>query len=217
MSQDGAKDILKARIVEFMTIWRPDNLYWIPVTHTKETRQAGIMSLGERLGFDDEAAFLELRKRSGCIQFRMWKKHLGTDVTTYEGKTFGVRWIAFGVHIAGPNGWSCCPDDYSRGKGLGKTNTFEFSEPEQCRTAYLPSRPITFPTKIADRLTKNHTYTEHIIAMPPVLISRTTIWHMTVRARSQVRWQQNWVILHRKRRKKGAQDYAVNELITIAR
>ena len=153
--------ILKSRIEEFMTIWSTDNLYWIPVTHTEETRLTGIMSLGERLGFEDEAAFLELRKRSGCSQFRSWKKHLGPDVITYEGKTFGVRWIAFGVHIAGPNGWLCCPDHYSRGKGLGKTKTLEFLEPEQCRMAYLPSRPITFPTKIADRLSNKHTSTEH--------------------------------------------------------
>ena len=73
-------------------LWRSDELIWLPSQYTKESNEAGIMTLATRLGLDEET-FSMLKKQSGCTKFGSWNKHFGVVITTYDAKYYGVNWI----------------------------------------------------------------------------------------------------------------------------
>ena len=107
--------------------------------------QAGVLTLSQRLGFPSDHMFSILRKKSGCMKISSWKKILGVDVTVYDSKLHGVKWIAFGIHI---QPWVLCPDHFARGTGLGAQQTANFQEPDWLNTALLSPTQIEFQSQL---------------------------------------------------------------------
>ena len=101
--------ILKHRLLKLRELWKTDELIWIPSRRTKETQNAGMLTLATRLGLEEQT-FALLKKQSGCTKFGSWNKLLGTAITTYEAQYYRIAWVALGTHVPGPNGWEKSPN-----------------------------------------------------------------------------------------------------------
>ena len=133
-------------------LWRSDELIWIPSQCTKETNNAGMMTLATRLGLEEQT-FAMLKKRSGCTKFGSWNKLLGTAVTTYDAKYHRITWVALGTHLPGPNGWEKSPN-YFYDRAMSCI-TAECSNPNLnwLDKAFIPPTPVKLPKNICGRCT----------------------------------------------------------------
>ena len=131
-------------------LWRSDELIWLPSQYTKESNEAGIMTLATRLGLDEET-FSMLKKQSGCTKFGSWNKHFGVVITTYDAKYYGVNWIALGAHSPGPNGWEKSPN-YFYDRAISRLRVkYNINDIEWFDHAFIQPTPVNYPNNLHDR------------------------------------------------------------------
>ena len=147
--------ILQHRLTILKSKWDVNELLWMPVQPAKETEEAAIMTLGQRLGFESEEIFSFLKCRSGCSRYSSWNRHFGIDITIYDSKFHGVNWIALGIHTPGHSGWSRCPNHFSGGTGLGARFTSGINIPDWFATAFIPPTPIKIPISCSSNQLNN--------------------------------------------------------------